>query len=130
MPWILQPNPSGSTGITGPASAPVSIPHWNYPVTFNLTTGVSAVQQDTLEEVFANVQMIAVCPQGACPEIPTMGVPSVVFGQAPLNPAPIVAAIAAQEPRATETALSQAYGDPDYGTWLIGLTTKYAGGDQ
>lgn len=109
-------------------SAP--IPHWDYPVSFSIATGVGVVQQDTLGEVFANVKMIVVCPQGACPELPEMGVPSLVFNQAPIDPAPLVEAIQAQEPRASETALSQGLGDADFGSWLISLTTAYAGGDQ
>lgn len=127
MPFIDPPLPPTSAPV-GANSVP--IPHWNFPLTFNTTTGVGVVQQDTLDEVFANVQMIAVCPQGACPELPDTGVPPLVFGQAPLDPQPVVDAIQAQEPRATETALSQAVGDPDLGSWLIALTTQYPGGDR
>lgn len=106
------------------------IPHWNYPVTFTAAGGVGVVQQDTIEEVFANVQIIANCPVGSCPELPTIGVPSLAFGQAPLDPSPIANAIQTQEPRATEIAASQGLGDADYGSWLIALTTQYAGGDK
>lgn len=106
------------------------IPHWQYPATFNVATGVGVVEQDTIGEVFANVQKIANCPVGACPEAPGIGVPSIVFGQVPLDPTPIVNAIQAQEPRATIAALSQAMGDADFGTWVLSLTTQFAGGDK
>jgi len=116
---------------TVPTGTPaVSVPHYRFPVAFNTATGVGAVEQDTLDEVFSNVQMIAACPQGACPELPNFGVPSLAFGQAPLDPSPLVAAIQQQEPRATEQAVSQQYGDPDGGAWLIALTTTYAGSGQ
>lgn len=116
-------------GAQGP-SGTATTPHWNFPVTFNTTGGVGVVEQDTLDEVFANVKMIAVCPQGACPELPAMGVPSVAFTSAPPDPAPITQAIELQEPRATQQVISQVLDQPYFGAWLLAHTTQYAGGDK
>ena len=130
MPWILSPSPATLVGASVSGAGAVPVPHWNYPVTFSTTNGVGVVQQDTLEEIFANVKMTVTCPQGACPELPDVGVPSVAFGQAPIDPAPIVQAVQLQEPRATGTVISQAVGDATFGSWLIAHTTQYAGGDK
>lgn len=104
------------------------IPHWNFPVTFNTTSGVGAVQQGTLDEVFANVRTIIACPQGACPEIPSLGIPSVAFQPAPVNAQALVDAIQAQEPRAAQ-ALAMS-GTTDLGQAVLNLTTQFAAGDQ
>lgn len=114
-------DPSQATTPVGVPS--VSIPHWQYPVRFN--GGMGVVEQDTLEEVFSNVQTIVACSQGACPELPDFGVPD-LFGQlAPIDPQRFVNAIQNLEPRASESAIAQT-ASPDSGEWRLSLTTQYA----
>lgn len=124
---------------TPTAQPPVSIPHWQFPIRFEAQGpggspgGVIAVEQDSLEEVFSDVQFVAVCQKGACPELPTFGISDPTFGQEPLDPSRIVAEIQQWEPRATFDTVSQAIptsgplGDPNAGNWQIGLTTKLSG---
>lgn len=123
------PNPVTSPSNVPAASATpqVSIPHWQFPFTFNTATGVGVVEQDTIDEVSSNVGAILACQQGQCPELPTFGYVDPTFGSAPLDTRQLVAAIQRQEPRASETAVSQALGDPNLGGWQINLTTRYAG---
>src|ERR1700733_1413086 len=128
-----QPVVTNASNPTTPTATPqVAVPHYLFPITFNAKTGVGVVEQDTLAEVFSNVQTIMACPVGACPELPTFGYHEPTFGQVPLNTSQLVADVQRWEPRATEAALSEAplAGDPDTGTWLIGLTTQYAGGEH
>lgn len=133
----LPPPPVDVTNLPTPPGVPaVSVPHWQYPIRFfvagpGASLGVAAAEQDSLEEVFSDVQFVAACQQGACPELPTFGIPDPTFSQIPLDPSGIVAAIELWEPRATLDAVSQALGgplgDPDSGNWQVGLTTNVAG---
>lgn len=76
------------------------IPHMAFP--FAVHSGaVAATDQDSEEDVFACVTLIASIPEGSVLELPTMGVPDLAFSQQPTDPQAVVKAILAQEPRAT-----------------------------
>lgn len=125
-----QPAVTTATSPLVPTAIPqVAVPHYAFPITFTPTGGIGVVEQDTLAEVFANVQAIAACTPGECPELPDLGLPDLAFGLAPVDPAPVVAAIRRQEPRASETTISQALADPNTGSWQVTLTTEYSGAD-
>lgn len=120
--------PAAVTTATSPlpvTTAPlVSIPHMVFPVRVT-ATGVAVAQQDTLPEVASCVAAIVACPAGACPEIPSLGVPDLAFTTAPVPAAPLVNAVRDQEPRADErtivTVLDQTGGD-----WQVALNVTLA----
>lgn len=115
-----------------PATIPVgqplvTIPHFDVPVTFQ-NSGMGVVEQDSLEEVLANVVTIVLCPVGACPQLPTFGRSDVNFAQEPVLTDDLVADIQQWEPRASEDVVSQLL--PDGLTWGITLTTSSTGARQ
>jgi hypothetical protein len=114
-----------------PFGTVVDTPHFAWPFTLT-NTGANVVEQDTLAEIFSCVQAIAVCPVGACPDLPGFGIPDLAFANAPVNPTRVVVAIQQQEPRASQQAIVSAVGDPNLGSWQVGLTTRVAseGGQQ
>lgn len=124
-------NPQVPVVASNPATATtdplVTIPHFAYPFQFT-EDGMAVVEQDSLEEVFACVQMVAACPIGACPELPTFGIPDIAFSQAPVDAQSLADAIQQWEPRAAESAVSQLVDDS--GLTQIVLTTQYAGSGQ
>lgn len=79
-------------------------PHFGWPFTFSPETGVAVVEQDSLDEIMANVRLIVSCPLGAWLDVPSFGVPSPLFAQAPVNTSGIEQAIVQWEPRAVTTA--------------------------
>lgn len=103
----------------------VSIPHFNVPfsiVTTATQNGAVVVEQDTLEEILANVKTIALCGIGQCSQLSSFGIPSTTFQQGPLDSSEIVAAIQLWEPRASETVISHL--NPDQ-SWTLSLETSY-----
>lgn len=114
------PAPAGST-LAGPF---VTIPHFQVPFSFfavGEASGAAVVEQDTLDEILANVNTIVECVIGQCPQLPFFGRPQPTFAQEPVNTSGLVAAIQLQEPRASEDAISQLLPD---GSWGIALTTS------
>lgn len=87
----------------------VSIPHFQVPVSFDQDSGAAVVAQDSLEEVVANVTVVALCPTGGCSVLPTFGSPSPTFSPMPVATDALVAAIQEYEPRATEATVSEAF---------------------
>lgn len=83
---------------------PVVIPHFKWPWSFSTATGVAVVEQDTIDEIFSNVQFLCACPIGAWPDQPAFGIPSELFSQAPIDPTGIENAIVTWEPRAAVAA--------------------------
>lgn len=106
----------------------VTIPHFNMPfslVASGTQSGVVVVEQDTVEEILANVNTIAACEIGQCPQLPAFGRPQEIFLQGPPDTTALVAAIQLWEPRAQEDAIVQLL--PDGQTWGITLETSSAG---
>ncbi len=121
---VTPPTPTPPSGGAALTQSLVTIPHFNAP--FFLTTsgsesGVSVVEQETPEEILANVNVVVECVVGQCPQLPSFGRPEPTFSQEPVDPSGLVAAIQQWEPRATESAVSQLLAD---GTWGITLTTQ------
>ncbi len=111
-----------------PFATGIAMPHLAFP--FTLTkVGAVTVEQDSLEDVFSCVQAIVACPRGACPELPSFGVPDLTFGQAPLDPRPLVDVVLAQEPRAEEEAVVTMLSNGTDGSWQVALTTTAPGTD-
>lgn len=118
--------------ITTPPTAPygqpfVTIPHFNVPfsiVTTGNQSGAVVVEQDTLQEIEANVTTVALCGIGQCPQIPSFGIPSLAFSTAPPDMSELISAIQLWEPRANEDATSQILTDSN---WGVTLTTSYTG---
>lgn len=105
----------------------VTIPHFNAPfslVTSGTQSGAVVVEQDTLEEIVANVNVIAECGIGQCAQLPSFGIRPETFLQAPPDTTELVASIQQWEPRATEDAIVQLMADGQ--TWGIGLLTSSA----
>lgn len=124
QPPVTQP-------ISPPGQPSVTIPHFQVP--FNIVTtgnevGAVVVDQDTLEEVTACVTAICDCPIGACPQLPSFGIPQPTFGEAPLDPSGIVTAVTDLEPRADESAISTL--TPDGISWQVVLNTSYSGSED
>lgn len=86
-----------------------NVPHFAYPFTMAAQPGTGAlaantVEQDSLDDILACVQMIVACPAGAWIDQPGYGVPSLVFSQTPVDPSGIARAIGRWEPRAAAAA--------------------------
>jgi phage baseplate assembly protein W len=84
---------------------PVVIPHFQWPWSFDTSTGVAVVEQDTIDETYSNVQFLVACPAGAWQDQPSFGIPSPLFSQAPVDTNGIEQAIVAWEPRAAVAAI-------------------------
>jgi hypothetical protein len=114
-----------SQPIVPPGQPSFTIPHFQVPfqlVTTGNRAGAVVVEQDTLEEIVSCVNTIVECPIGACPQLPTFGIPQPTFAQAPISTTELVAAIQTLEPRATEDAVSTLM--PDGTSWGIQLNTS------
>lgn len=115
---------------TQPTSTPdIAVPHFRFPFSFTAENGAAIVEQDSVEEILTCVQMIAACSLGACPELPTFGIPDPTFQAAPPNSDPITDAIELWEPRAIEDAFVQAV-DATNANWAMTLTTSVTGTGQ
>lgn len=122
---VAPPSPSPAT--LQFAQPGVTIPHFNVPfslITMGINSGAEVVEQDTLDEIFANVKAVADCVIGQCAQIPSFGIPSTTFLMEPIDPTELVLAIQDLEPRATESAVSQLLADG--ASWGITLTTSQA----
>ncbi len=102
-------------------SSPVAVPCISWPFMFT-DNGPGVVEQGSYAEVLACVQTVVNCPVGACPELPTFGIPDPTFQPAPPNTSALLAAIKQWEPRATETATTQAL-DSTQADWVVQLNT-------
>lgn len=104
--------------------APINIPCFAWP--FRITDqGPAVVEHDSDEEVMGCVQAVVACPIGACPELPTFGIPDPTFQPAPPNATGVITAVQQWEPRATETAVVSAI-DQTGGSWSIQLDSSIA----
>lgn len=119
---------NASEPLTPTGTPAVAIPHFQFPFTVT-PTGAQVVEQDSLDEIFSNVQTVVACPIGACPDLPTFGIPDPTFQPGPPNTNAIVSAIIQWEPRATESAMTYAL-DNSGGNWGVTLTTHALGTGQ
>lgn len=120
--------PTPSTPVVPFGQPSVSIPHFQMPfvlIASGLQSGVVVVEQDTTEEVVANVNTIVACQIGQCPQIPPFGRPEITFAQEPVDTDELVFSIQQWEPRASEDVASQLQTDGE--TWGITLTTSTTG---
>ncbi len=105
-----------------------NIPHFNMPFTMamknNVAQGIEVVEQDSFEEVLANVNVIADCGIGACQLLPDFGIPDYLFSQMPANTQVMVEAIQFWEPRANASVITQLLADGQ--SWGLTLTTSPA----
>lgn len=108
--------------------SPVAVPCFAWPFTFT-AAGPGVVEQGSYAEVLACVQTVVNCPVGACPELPTFGIPDPTFQAAPPNAAALIAAIAKWESRADETAVVRAL-DSSQANWAVQLSTAVSGTGQ
>lgn len=86
--------------------------HFAMPFRFVATNGVTdavTVAQDSPEEVRTSIEVLLRCPLGFREELPEFGVPSPLFGQAPLSTDLIKRSVEQWEPRASIYAAE--YGD-------------------
>lgn len=119
-PTTVPPTPFGQPSVT--------IPHFNVPfsiITTATQNGAAVVEQDTVEEILANVRAVVLCEIGECPQLSSFGRPSTTFQQGPPDTTELIAAIQLWEPRASETAVSQLL--PDGETWNLNLSTSFSG---
>lgn len=127
-PTVQPAVPNASQPIVPIGTPTPTIPTFAYP--FQMTdSGAVVVEQGSEDEIFDNVQAIAVCPIGACPDLPTFGIPDPTFQPGPPNTNAIIAAIMQWEPRANESAMTYAL-DNSGGNWGITLTTRALGTGQ
>jgi len=81
----------------------VIIPQLDVPVRF-AGNALAVVEQDTLDEIRACVEVILRTPVGSLLEQPDFGIPDQSFSLNGADPAPILAAVQQWEPRATAVA--------------------------
>ena len=74
-------------------SSPVSVPCYAWPFTFT-DDGPGVVEQGSFAEVLACVQTVVNCSVGACPELPTFGIPDPTFTERTASADVIEAALA------------------------------------
>lgn len=110
-------------------SAPNPAVHFQYPFQFSAAGGALTVEQGSFQEVLSCVRAVIACPVGACPELPTFGIPDPTFQTAPPGSGALVSAVQQWEPRAEETAVVSAL-DSSGGNWSISLTTQVVGTGQ
>jgi hypothetical protein len=118
---------SSPTTFTGTPA--VAIPDYQFPIAFSPETGVAVVEQGSYEDIVSQVAAVVTCPQGACPELPTFGIPDVTFQPGPPDASGILSAIQRWVPSATEQVVVQAL-DNTGGSWGVSLTTQAAGTAQ
>jgi hypothetical protein len=103
--------------------------HLQYPFRFTAASGAATVDQGSFDDVLSCVRAIVACPVGACPELPTFGIPDPTFLSAPPSGGALIAAIQQWEPRAEESAVVSAL-DNSGGAWAISLSTQVTGTGQ
>lgn len=81
----------------------IALPHFAAPFGWS-NRGANVVEQDTPEEIATCLLNIASCVKGSSEYLPDLGVPDLSFKTAPVDTQALVAAAAAQEPRARITA--------------------------
>jgi hypothetical protein len=109
-----------------PTPFPVQLaePHLNYPFEINQNTA-EVNEQGSLQDIFACVQAICDCIVGSSFDLPGFGVPDVAFQNGPPDMTAFIAAVQDQEPRATESIITQAIqNNPNLGAWLIRMNTN------
>ncbi len=122
---VTLPPPTPAPPSTALTQSLVTIPHFNVPFFLNTSgsqSGASVVEQETIDEILADVNVIVECVVGQCPQLPSFGRPDISFAQAPVDTTELVAAIQRWEPRATESVVSQLLADGT--TWGITLSTQ------
>lgn len=126
---VLQPVVTNASNPLLPSGTPaVGTPRVAWPFTMT-PTGPLVVEQGSYEDTLTQVQFVAACPVGSCPELPTFGVPDLTFSQAPPSAVALLAAIRQWVPGADETAVVQAL-DSTGGSWGVSLTTTVTGTGQ
>lgn len=88
----------------------VDTPHLAYPFTLT-NSGAEVNEQDSAEDLTAQIRMAASCLVGSIPELPEFGIPDLTFAQVSSPTAfssPLIAAIQSQVPQATISAIVSA----------------------
>lgn len=97
-------------------------PHLAWP--FKLTNSGAVVnEQQSIQDTFAQVQLVANVQQGEIPELPTLGIPDFTFEQMPPDLASLTTLIQQQVPDATVQIVSTAMNDAG-DDWQIAITTS------
>lgn len=125
VPAAPAPSPTPAT-VPNTTFVTVAVPHLAYPFQMH-TNGAVVYEQGETTEVLSCVRMIADCFQGACPELPDLGIRETTFSTLPLNASGLVTSLLDQEPRADETAVAAAVGTADLGVQAISVQTSVRG---
>jgi hypothetical protein len=83
-------------------------PQWDVPFRLNGNGTVAEVDQGSVNDLGNQIYNVLTCPQGAALNRPDFGIPSPLFGPAPLDLTAIVKAVQALVPGATVTAVQEA----------------------
>jgi len=99
------------------------LPHLAWPITVTGNT-YTTVQQDTNDEVAANIAVLCCFPRGWRAEQPDFGITDPTFQQMPVDPSEIERQSAIYEPRAGLTITVR--DDPDPGSQRVNIAVQIA----
>lgn len=117
-----------STPLISSATPAVSVPRVAWPMVIT-NDGAVVVEQDSFEDTLTQVQVVAACQIGQCPELPTFGIPDLTFLPGPPDTTSLVTAIQQWAPSAEESTVVQAL-DNSGGVWGVALNTTITGTGQ
>jgi phage baseplate assembly protein W len=106
-----------------------SVPHLAWPLRYT-PNGYGSVEQDTVDELAANVGVICSFPLGFRDEAPEFGIEDPEFDGFPLDLTDVTVALAAYEPRAAVNIVTQPPDPLDPGAARVRIEVSMPGGED